>query len=93
MNSYIFITTEGHTFQPETEAVEPDIENCQVIGFADGLDPQQAFENLLRDNIYLLQTTFNELTCYELKNGYRNASAFFLLRKDECLINHEDVEV
>jgi len=27
MGAYIFITTEGYTYQPGSEAVEPDIEN------------------------------------------------------------------
>jgi hypothetical protein len=73
------ITREGHTFQPNTDAIEPDIENCQVIGFADGLNPTQAFENLLRDNSYLKRTTFNELICYELKNNYRKNSVYFFI--------------
>ena len=34
MKSYIFITTEGFTYQPGSESPEPDVENCQVIGFA-----------------------------------------------------------
>lgn len=80
MNSYIFITTEGYTFQPETESIEPDIENCQVIGFAQGTNEQQAFENLIRDNPFLLDTTFDELICYELKhlNYHRHRSYFYL---------------
>jgi hypothetical protein len=85
MNSYIFITREGYTFQPNTDAIEPDIENCQVIGFADGLNPHQAFENLLRDNSYLSQTTFNELICYELKKDYRkNSVSFFMPTVNTC---------
>ncbi len=85
MKSYIFITDEGHTFQPNTEAIEPDIENCQVIGFAEGLNPQQAFENLIRNNSYLSQTTFNKIICYELENDYQNTSSIFFLPKSECL--------
>jgi len=47
MKSYIFITTEGDTFQPGSVSSEPDIENCQVIGFAKGIDTAQAFETLV----------------------------------------------
>ena len=68
MRSYIFITTEGYTFQPESESIEPDIENCQVIGFAQGIDEKEAFENLLKENPYLSDTTFDELVCIELKH-------------------------
>lgn len=72
MNSYIFITTEGYTFQPGSQSVEPDIENCQVMGLVHGLDANQAFENLIRENDYLLETSFDELICYELNEpGFR----------------------
>ena len=68
MKSYIFITTEGYTFQPGSESIEPDVENCQVIGFAKGKDPKQAFQNLIQENQYLLDTSFDELILLELKN-------------------------
>ena len=58
MNSYIFITTEGFTFQPGSESAEPDVENCQVIGFAKGNSIDEAFENLIAENKYLLKTSF-----------------------------------
>ena len=47
MKSYIFITNEGFTFQPNSEDYEPDIENSQVIGFAKGNNQNDAFNNLL----------------------------------------------
>ncbi len=77
MKSYIFITIEGYTFQPESTSIEPDIENCQVVGFAKGKEPQQAFQNLIQENSNLLETTFDELICYELKN-YDEKSYFYL---------------
>ena len=67
MNSYIFITTEGYTYQPGSEAVKPEIENCQVIGFSQGKDERQAFENLVAENGYLLGTTFDQIRCFEFK--------------------------
>lgn len=33
MKHFVSITTEGFTFQPDFESIEPDIENCQVLGF------------------------------------------------------------
>ena len=33
MKNYIFITEEEVTYQPNSTSPEPDIENCQVIGF------------------------------------------------------------
>ncbi len=66
MNSYIFITTEGCTFQPQSISMEPDIENCQVLGFAKGKTPHDAFDNLVKENGFLLDTTFDELVCLQL---------------------------
>lgn len=76
MKSYIFLTTEGYTFQPGSEVSEPDIENCQVIGFANGSDTKEAFLALINENSYLLKTNFNELICYELRNS--NKEYFYM---------------
>ncbi|MDH5186295.1 MAG: hypothetical protein OEZ20_04900 [candidate division WOR-3 bacterium] len=83
MKSYIFITDEGITFQPNTESPEPDVDNCQVIGFTKGKNPEEAFGNLIRENDYLLKTNFNELICFELKHSdyYKFAKSFNLNNK------------
>lgn len=72
MKKFVFITREGFTFQPNSEGAEPDIENCQVIGFSDGATSKEAFSTLIKDNRYLLNTTFNELVCYELKGNKKD---------------------
>jgi hypothetical protein len=63
---YIFITFEGFTFQPNSESDIPDIENMQVIGFSEGKDKKEAFKNLLANQQYLKDTTFNEIIALEL---------------------------
>ena len=80
MKSYIFITTEGYTFQPESNMNEPDIENCQVIGFAKGKNEKGAFDNLVNENEHLLESLFDELICFELKhdNNLKHKSYFYL---------------
>ncbi len=80
MESYIFITTEGYTFQPWSKAIEPDVENCQVVGFAKGVNAQQAFQNLIKENSFLLETTFDEVVCLELRNlDYHKHQKYFYL--------------
>lgn len=80
MKNYIFITEEGITYQPNSVSPEPDIENCQVIGFAKGNNENEAFNNLTKDNEYLLDTNFNEIICIELKNeDYYNKTKYFQL--------------
>jgi len=83
MGAYIFITNEGYTYQPGSEAVEPDIENCQVLGFAKGDSADEAFGVLLRENAYLLKTSFDTVVCLELKDkDYRRKKRYFRLRDE-----------
>lgn len=82
IRAFMFLTTEGYTFQPGSEESEPDVENCQVIGWARGNDAQAAFRNLLTENEWLLETTFDELTAYELRHcDYERHAADFSLRE------------
>jgi hypothetical protein len=71
MDNYIFLTSEGYTFQPDSDAEAPGIENLQVIGFAGGTNPDVAFQNLLLNHNYLKETTFNEIFCYKLDKHYK----------------------
>lgn len=77
MKSYIFITSEGYTFQPDSDSSTPDIENCQVLGFGSGVDPDEAFRNFLKDNEFLLETSFDEVTALELAS---NEEKYFSLK-------------
>lgn len=72
MKSCVFITTEGLTYQPNIAAIEPNIDNCQVIGYGEGKDETEAFKNMIRDHKYLLKTNFDEIICLELKNQKRH---------------------
>ena len=57
MNEYIIYTTEGHTIAPN-ENVE--VENCQVLGRAHGNTPEEAKENLLKDNPWITEAGFSK---------------------------------
>ena len=81
MNNYIFITDEGYTYQPGSESVMPDIENLQVIGYASGKSAEEAFENLLNNNKYLRETSFDEVVCYKLSNDYKDTRKIFYIQK------------
>lgn len=77
MKSYIFITNEGYTYQPNSETIDPDVENCQVIGFSNGNNPHDAFVKFLKSNEYFKNTSFNEIFSIELKN--ENMKTYFSL--------------
>ncbi len=81
MNSYIFLSFEGHTYQPYSESIESDIENLQVIGISEGNTSRMAFENLKKDNNYLLKTTFDEIFSYELSSNFEMYVDYFSLKE------------
>lgn len=78
MKNYIFITSEGYTFSPNNSDSEPDIENCQVLGFVEASDSLEAFKKFKENNLYLNELGFNEVLCYELKDN--NNSEYFYLK-------------
>jgi hypothetical protein len=68
---FIFYTTEGTTFQPLLTAEYPDypdIENCQILGWAKGFNPQEAFETLKHEYPWICDSSFVEVIASELKN-------------------------
>ena len=76
MNEYIFLTFEWYTYQPESEASEPDIDNVQMIWISKWNSKEDAFENLKNDNEWLLETNFDEIYCHELRD--HNFTYFYL---------------
>ncbi len=71
INNYIFLTQEGYTYQSNSEYIEPDIENLQVIGIASGENSLDAFNNLLIENEYLKETNFDNVFSYRLWDNYK----------------------
>jgi hypothetical protein len=82
MASYIFLTSEGHTFQPNSESEMPDIENLQVIGIAAGQTAQDAFDNLLLENAYLLATNFDQVFCYKIDGDFEGSRKDYSLAEE-----------
>ena len=66
MSTYIFLTTEGFTFQPGSETIEPDVANLQVVGFGEGPNPDEALADMLETHQWIQNTTFSEVLCYQL---------------------------
>ncbi|MCH8518686.1 hypothetical protein LAT59_02910 [Candidatus Gracilibacteria bacterium] len=78
---FIFLSFEGFTYQPDSESTEPDIENMQVIGFSEGFSRKEAFQNLLKENEYIRDTTFDEVWCMRLADGGNYDSVFYIQKK------------
>ena len=75
MKQYIFLTTEGSTYAPWNEDMNgaPDVENCQMLGIASGLNQQHAEQNLLKENPWIIEAGFDpyEIFGYELAKKVR----------------------
>jgi hypothetical protein len=80
VNHYIFLTDEGYTFQPDSDGELREIENLQVIGFAQGANANEAYRNLLSENSYLKDTSFIKIFCYQLDKDYEQSRKDYNLR-------------
>ena len=61
-----FLTTEGFTYQPNSESIESDYDNAQLIGIFQGENQKEAFKNLLEKYDYLKISNFEEAYWYQL---------------------------
>lgn len=55
MNEYIFYTPEGYTSPPKENMT---VENCQLLGFAKGLNKEEALDTLIADNPWIEECGF-----------------------------------
>ena len=56
MNEYIFYTDEGFTIAPNENF---DVENCQVLGRANGNNDEEALQNLVKANPWISDAGFS----------------------------------
>lgn len=64
MNHYVFYTSEGFSQTPLGE----DIENMQILGFAEGVSAEKAMKNLFYDNPWIEKSGYsqNKIICRTL---------------------------
>ena len=62
MAHFIFYTSEGSSEAPDGE----DVENCQMLGYAEGENANLALENLLRQNAWISEHGYKELSVCEV---------------------------
>lgn len=53
----------------------------KVIGFASGQSAEDAFKNLINENKYLIETSFNEVICYKLDKEYEKTRQVFFTKR------------
>lgn len=62
MSRYIFYTSEGASTAPD----DRPIENCQMLGYAEGENANLALESLLRENSWISEHGYKELSACEV---------------------------
>ena len=62
IKSFIFYTTDGLTEDNNFE----ETNNCQILGWQEGEDAKEAFDNLKKENQNI---NFKEICCQELVDG------------------------
>lgn len=80
MNKYIFLSNEGSTYQPIKNTDADIVENIQVIGFSDGINPDEAFSNLIAINPFIRSTSFNHVYCYKLDSNFEENRVDYFLK-------------
>jgi hypothetical protein len=76
---FLFLTLEGITYS-SPEKIEPDVDNLQVLGYAEGKNKEEAFENFLKDNKWFFKTSFSEVICIEVKEKISEGTLFYIKR-------------
>lgn len=64
MPNYIILSAEGTTKTPQ----DTDIDNLQVLGFADGISAHTAFRTFASENPHLRNSGFDDIIAMELTN-------------------------
>ena len=62
MKNYMFYTTDGYTQDTNLN----ETENCQLLGFASGQNINEAYNSLIKDNNYILEHHWQNVTGYEV---------------------------
>ena len=83
MNKYIFLTNECYIYQPNSESIEPDCENAQLIGIASGNTQEEAFKNLINEKEYLREFNFDEIHCYKLAENFEESKRYFYIKDNK----------
>ena len=77
---FIFLTNEGFTFSEHSQGGEPDVENTQVVGFGEGNNPDESFNDLISKIPYILEIPFDEIFCLELAENAEKKKKYFWLK-------------
>lgn len=64
MKKYIFYTNDGFSQDKNLQ----NTENCQILGLSQGENVKHAYDNLIKENDYILSHNYENIMAYEI-NG------------------------
>lgn len=74
---FLFITADGVTYSsPELD--KPDVDNFQVLGYGEGQNEVEAYEDFKNKNPWLEDTEFDEIISIEIKHKIHEGKYFSL---------------
>jgi hypothetical protein len=76
-NLFLFVTPDGVTYS-SSKFIDPDVENFQVLGYGEGFNEDDAFEDFLSKNQWILKTEFEEAICIGIKQKIYEGKSFCL---------------
>jgi len=74
---FIFLTPDGITYS-SYEEIYPDVDNFQVLGWAEGSTEEEAFEEFINTNKWVLNMNFKNVICIEIKSMIHEGKMFLI---------------
>jgi len=74
---FMFVTPDGSTYS-SPNVLAPDVDNFQVLGFGEGKDEEEGFRDFPQNNMWVLDTCFNEVIRVEVKHRIHDGQLFYL---------------
>ena len=81
MAKFIFMTNEGISYGEDERGRLEIVENTQVLGMAQGESAYSAFLNLICENEWLTNFSFEDIFCYKLAEDFEDVVEYFSLNK------------
>lgn len=89
MAKFIFMTNEGTTYGEDERGRLEIVENTQVLGTSQGENARNAFLNLICENEWLMNFSFENVFSYKLAEDFEDAVEYFSLNKIKKPANAE----
>lgn len=74
MKKYLIYTTEGETIAPNDDI---SVDNCQVLGYSEGIDLSNAIDNLFKSNPLLTKAGFKKCNCIGVQIMFQSIKMIF----------------